>query len=1318
MDEKRTVPGFKCTSCGGTEAVQEGEYAKCRFCGVYQKLDRHNDAVFETLQLAAENRQDTEFDKAQTRYDRVISESKDPSALEAAYFGKFLCEQRVLFYNNEAGVAIPSFWQIKDGNCIESKNYKKALEYGEKGKSWNLEAYREQATRIEEYKEKYRKIKKEDYDIFICFKNNDKARNMGYKLYNQFSKNYKVFFSPESLIGTNGLDYEPYIYNALKSARVMLLLCSSEEDLNSQWVRNEWWRYYHFSKDKNSDHDWTLTPIFMDGFQTSYLPEDIKNCNGYPEGIELMQTLQVHLEKLLQDGGRKPIVVTAFDEKLDRIERQWQVDHSDAVKNEIEELIKNGIESTHYNDKVKALLLRARMFSDDYKNLNNAIAKRSIEDAEDIARNHKDRVTLGLIDEYKRYRSAVRKKKAVKTLIALLIVAALLAGGFGAYQYMQDPVEEIYITGKPTSVELEYGEGILSEITSLTTVTRKGREAEVEITNAMISGFDSTQIGAQDVVITYNGTEIHISVNVNRYTLSTPTGLDFSNGQITWSGVQKAQSYTLRINEQIVENVQATSYDDFDFEESGVYMIQVKAVADKTVGMDSAYTQTITVVKLAQVSGLQRDGLVLTWDGVSDCNSYEIYINDDKVGVAAATTYTLSIDQLSVGENLVYVVPADGSNIRFKDELTEEEILNCDHNGEISVQVTKLAHASNLERDGLKLSWDKINGATAYEIHINGEKIATTASTTYTLSGEQLSTGENLIYVVSTGAENLKLREDLTDAEIANGNHNGELTIYLYRQVSGLTWDSGRLSWDAITDATYAIYVNDELVARTQSNSYDLEITLDAGRNKIHVVAENASNITDNSGSDYENNGTVYITKLAQAQNLAISNKKLTWDAVEGASGYEVYCNGSLVATVNATSYDVVIDNSKASNDTYSVRACGDENVLPSEISQETVSIGCLATPTGVTVVDSVLQWSAVSGAVGYQVYVDDTLMYTVDESTLSVSLLGKLEKGSYALSVLAVGNDSYLLSSAKSESVSYVVSETIIYITSEEELKNMALDVSAVYVLGNDIVLTGEWTPIGTTANPFTGRFSGNGHTISGLSVTASSSQGTGLFGVIGTSGIVEDLIIKDATSNGGSSYGAVGIVAGINNGTVRNVTVYGTVSAQNSDNVGGIVGRNVGTIYDCASYASVTGKRWVGGIAGKCEVTSFGVSIYGCTNYGQVQGTSYTGGVMGYITVSKKIDIYDMCNEGTVTASSKYAGGVFGYITGSSGQTATLSSCSNTGNITADDYAAGCFAYVGSYVTVTTSNINDASLNCTNSGTVSAVSGSNQADVYIAGT
>lgn len=120
------------------------------------------------------------------------------------------------------------------------------------------------------------------------------------------------------------------------------------------------------------------------------------------------------------------------------------------------------------------------------------------------------------------------------------------------------------------------------------------------------------------------------------------------------------------------------------------------------------------------------------------------------------------------------------------------------------------------------------------------------------------------------------------------------------------------------------------------------------------------------------------------------------------------------------------------------------------------------------------------------------------------------------------------------------------------------------------------EFTPIPT----FGGIFLGQGHTISGLSLTAPGST-LGLFRYIQPSGQVRDLTVK------------------------------GTVVPQGTrSTVGGIVGDNAGTLERCAFQGTVQGENLVGGIAGRNAERG---QIISCTTQGLISGESATGGIVG---------------------------------------------------------------------------------------------------------
>lgn len=162
---------------------------------------------------------------------------------------------------------------------------------------------------------------------------------------------------------------------------------------------------------------------------------------------------------------------------------------------------------------------------------------------------------------------------------------------------------------------------------------------------------------------------------------------------------------------------------------------------------------------------------------------------------------------------------------------------------------------------------------------------------------------------------------------------------------------------------------------------------------------------------------------------------------------------------------------------------------------------------------------------------------------------------------------------------------------------KSCALDI---WSQGKTVILTAdldladaEFTPIPT----FGGTFFGQGHTISGLRITAAGST-QGLFRYIQPSGVVQDLAVEGNVAPAGTRS-TVGGIVGDNSGVLQNCSFRGTV--QGDSMVGGIVGRNnaSGQVVSCSVSGSVSGENSTGGVAGrnlglmlKCE-NSAGVNL-----------------------------------------------------------------------------------------------------------------------------
>ena len=257
--------------------------------------------------------------------------------------------------------------------------------------------------------------------------------------------------------------------------------------------------------------------------------------------------------------------------------------------------------------------------------------------------------------------------------------------------------------------------------------------------------------------------------------------------------------------------------------------------------------------------------------------------------------------------------------------------------------------------------------------------------------------------------------------------------------------------------------------------------------------------------------------------------------------------------------------------------------------------------------------------------------------------------------------------------------SADVVYLRTAEDLaelsKNCTLDSwsqgKTVY-LEADIDLTGtDFAPIPT----FGGTFEGQGHTISGLSLTGSGNV-RGLFRYIQPSGAVRDLSVEgwiDPTDR----KNTLGGIAGSNQGLLSNCSFHGTV--RGADYIGGLVGTNesTGQIINCTFSGSVTGEHYVGGIAGQ----NYG-SIVQCENSGSINTTE----------VDAELNL-DNLNQDQLNAAENVPvctdiGGITGFSSG------ILQSCVNTG-------AVG-YAHVGYNIGGIAGRQSGYLNGCTNSGTI----------------
>ncbi len=206
-------------------------------------------------------------------------------------------------------------------------------------------------------------------------------------------------------------------------------------------------------------------------------------------------------------------------------------------------------------------------------------------------------------------------------------------------------------------------------------------------------------------------------------------------------------------------------------------------------------------------------------------------------------------------------------------------------------------------------------------------------------------------------------------------------------------------------------------------------------------------------------------------------------------------------------------------------------------------------------------------------------------------------------------------------------------------------------FVLLSDIDLSSydNWTPI----TGFSGTLNGNGHKITGMKLTVSNREtDKGLFDV--NRGTIRNLTVEGTLSCRGEASN-LGILCGQNAGSIQNVTVSGTLDAPYSDKVGGIIGNSeTSNLSDLTSYVKVTARNGVSGIAGGISATRSETAVLkNLTNHGVIHGASSVGGIFGTLWVQNgknndTVTAQNLTNNGAISGTGDNVGGIFGWMSG----------------------------------------------------------------------
>ena len=293
---------IKCKMCGGDLQLIPGQtVAECEYCGTRQTVpSADNEKKLALFARANRLRFTCEFDKAAGVYEAIVADFPEEAE---AYWGLVLCRYGIEYVEDPAtGKMVPTCHRTSFDALTDDSDYEQTLENSD---ALSRKVYREEARQIEEIRKGIVEVSSREapYDVFICYKETDDQGErtldsvLSQDIYDALTdRGYRVFFARITLEDKLGQEYEPYIFAALNSARVMLVIGTDYEYFNAVWVKNEWSRFLKLMAKDKSRH---LIPCYR-GLDAYDMPKEFSKLQAQDLGkVGAVQDLLRGVDKLI-----------------------------------------------------------------------------------------------------------------------------------------------------------------------------------------------------------------------------------------------------------------------------------------------------------------------------------------------------------------------------------------------------------------------------------------------------------------------------------------------------------------------------------------------------------------------------------------------------------------------------------------------------------------------------------------------------------------------------------------------------------------------------------------------------------------------------------------------------------------------------------------------------------------------------------------------------------------------------------------------------------------------------------------------------------
>lgn len=310
---------FKCQECGTELQFSKGDtVCECIACGSKQVLPKNLDLRISKFYESAEKYRlvNMDFDRAKGLYQDIINE--DDTDAEA-HWSYLLCKYGIEYVDDPNGHGKkPTIHRIQRTPILDDEDYKAVIKNADDSQR---EVFEHKAGEIAAIQNKYLEIsdKEQPYDIFICFKQTDENNKntmdcvIAQQIYDKLTDNgYKVFFSKVTLREKLSMDFEPYIFAALMSAKVMIVVGTRPDYLESVWVRNEWARYLEHV---DAGEDKRIIPVY-DSMGPEELPRRMQGLQGEKWQLGSDDIILKNMDRIFDRKKKKEVLEGTEEDKL------------------------------------------------------------------------------------------------------------------------------------------------------------------------------------------------------------------------------------------------------------------------------------------------------------------------------------------------------------------------------------------------------------------------------------------------------------------------------------------------------------------------------------------------------------------------------------------------------------------------------------------------------------------------------------------------------------------------------------------------------------------------------------------------------------------------------------------------------------------------------------------------------------------------------------------------------------------------------------------------------------------------------------------